>query len=128
MRGLRLREVSGSLKGLELSLGPGPSDSSTLFLTTRFHLVELGTSEREDAVMEEQWVSECCLPGLCRGEALFQEGVGHGPARPSELRERAVLCPGGNRVRVAGMEGGERNGGPGKSGLLGFPGLSQQML
>lgn len=34
MRRLRLREVSGSLKGLELSLGPGPSDSSTLFLTT----------------------------------------------------------------------------------------------
>lgn len=26
---LRLREVRGSLKGIELGLGPGPSDSST---------------------------------------------------------------------------------------------------
>lgn len=73
-------------------------------------------------------MSERCLPGLCRREALFLDGGGHGPARPSGLRERAVLCPGGNWVRVAGMEGGERSGGPGKSGLLGFPGLSQQML
>lgn len=38
-------------------------------------------------------------------EALFLEGAGHGPARPSELRERAVPCPGGNGVRGAGMEG-----------------------
>lgn len=28
---------------------------------------------------------------------LSQEGIGHDPAGPSELREKAGLCPGGNQ-------------------------------